>query len=269
MEFWAFLAIVFAFGLLWGSFLNVAIYRLPLTDAAGLRTRTPHTLWFLAWPPSFCPHCKTRIKPWHNVPLLSFSLLRGRGKCCGQPIGAAYPLVEASGGVIFLAAVLLTRNWLDAALAIAFLSLLFVNAVIDWRRLVLLDILTYALLWLGLLANVDARFALLPDAVLGAALGYAGLTAFGWAVSRLMGREALGGGDPKLLAALGAWLGWQALPMLLFLAAVLGIGFAVLRRFWRRRHIPFGPALALAGALMLFFGEEMMTLYWRFASPLP
>lgn len=269
MEHSVFLAVVFAFGLLWGSFLNVAIHRLPLMDLAGLRRRTPYRLRFLAWPPSFCPQCGARIKPWHNIPLLSFALLGGRGKCCGKRIGISYPLVELSGGVLCLAAVTFTRNWVDAAFAVAFLSLLFVNAVIDWRRLRLLDMLTFPLLWLGLLANVDARFALLPDAVLGAAVGYVGLLVFGWLFSRAMGRQALGGGDPKLLAAVGAWLGWQPLPLLLFLAGVLGIGFALLRRFWRRRRIPFGPALALAAALVLFFGDEMMVAYWRFIAPTP
>lgn len=264
---WFFIVVVFLFGLLWGSFLNVVIYRLPQIDIAGLRHRTPYRLRFLAFPLSFCPHCKAPIKPWHNIPLLSFLLLRGKSRCCRQPIGWSYPLVELSGGGIFLATLWFSTNWVDALFVAAFLSLLFVNAVIDWRRLYLLDVLTYPLLWLGLLANIDARFALLSDAVLGAVGGYVVLLLLSAALSGILGRRAVGMGDYKLVAALGAWLGWQALPMLIFLAALIGIALAVLRRFWRRRHIPFGPALSIAAALMLFFGGDIMLAYWRFISP--
>ena len=150
----------------------------------------------------------------------------------------------------------------DALLAIAFLSVLLVAAVIDLRRYYLLDILTMPLLWLGLLANVDSRFALLEDAVLGAAAGYLFLSTLSAVMSMVLKKRAMGGGDFKLTAALGAWLGWQMLPLLLFLAAVLGLFFAGWRylRRGRARFIPFGLTLSLAGALLLFWGHDLMII---------
>lgn len=263
---WTFIAAVFGLGLLWGSFLNVVIYRLPKIDVAGLRRRTPHRLRYLAYPLSFCPHCRTSIPPWYNIPLVSYLLLAGRSKCCRRQIGWRYPLVEVSGALIFLAALFFFGSTVNAVFVILFLSLLLVNAIIDWQRFYLLDVLNYPLLWLGLLANIDARFALLPAAVLGAACGYVVLALLAWFFSRIIGQRALGMGDAKLFAALGAWLGWQFMPMLLFLAAVLGVVLAVVRRLWRPRgrYVPFGPALAIAGGLMLFLGDDIMLIYWRF-----
>lgn len=263
---WFFWLVAGGFGLLWGSFLNVVIYRLPRIDIAGLRRNTPHTLSYLAWPLSFCPHCKKGIPPWYNIPLLSYLILGGSSKCCRQPISWLYPAIESCGALIVIAAFVAAAGWLDALLIIVFLSILLVNSVIDARRFYLLDILTYPLLWLGLLANIDARFALLPDAVIGAAGGYVVLAVFSGLFSRIIGRQAMGMGDYKLFAALGAWLGWPMLPMLLFLAALLGIAFSGLRTLVRGRgsRIPFGPSLSLAGALMLFFGDEIMLAYWKF-----
>ena len=263
---WVFLALAGGFGLLWGSFLNVVIYRLPQTAAAGLPGRGEHSLWYLAYPLSFCPHCKTPIAPWRNIPLLSYLLLAGRSHCCRQPISWRYPLTELAGALIFLLAFFAAATWLDFVLIVIFLSLLLVNAVIDWQRRYLLDILTYPLLWLGLLANIDARFALLPDSVLGAAGGYVALAFFAELFSRILKRRAMGMGDYKLFAALGAWLGWQPLPLLLFFAALTGLVMSAL--WWvlrfRSRYTPFGPALALAGALMLLAGDRIMLAYWQF-----
>lgn len=263
-----FLALWGGLGLIWGSFLNVVIYRLPKIDIAGLRRRTPHTLTYLALPLSFCPQCKARILPWHNIPLLSYLLLGAKGKCCGARISWVYPAVEIGGAAIFIAALLTFRGWIDTALAIAFLSVLLVTAAIDWQRYYLLDILSYPLLWLGLLANIDARFTLLPHAVLGAAAAYAGIALFTALFSRIIGRRAMGAGDYKLFAALGAWFGWQPLPILLFVAALTAIFFAMLRRLirGRGRHIPFGPGLAVAGASFILFGDDIMLAYWRFLS---
>lgn len=266
---WLFPAAAAGFGLLWGSFLNVAIHRLPRIDLAGLRRHTPHTLLYLAYPLSFCPRCEARIPPWHNIPLLSYLLLRGTSCCCGRRISAMYPAVEAAGALIALAALFFTGNPLNAVFAAVFLSILLVNAVIDWQRLYLLDILTYPLLWLGLVANIDARFALLPDAIYGAVGGYLSLALFAGAVSYIMRRRAMGMGDYKLFAALGAWLGWQALPLVLFIAALLGIALAAGRRLARGRggrQLPFGPCLSAAGALMLLFGDDIMLAYWQFIS---
>lgn len=262
-----FAALAGVLGLLWGSFLNVVIWRLPKTRIAGLRRNTPYTLSYLALPLSHCPACKTPIKPWHNVPLLSYALLGGRSRCCGRRISWMYPVVELGGvGIVWLALAFSGGEWMNALLIGAFLSLLLVNAAIDWRRFYLLDVLSYPLLWLGLLANIDARFALLSEAVLGAAGGYAALALFAAVLSRVVGRTAMGMGDFKLFAAIGAWVGWQALPWVLFIGAVLGVVFGMARQLarGRGRHIPFGPALAVAGALMLLCGDAIQTAYWEF-----
>lgn len=266
---WLFIVSGIFFGLLLGSFLNVVVYRLPQTSASGLRSDNAPSLLYLAWPPSFCPRCKTPIRPWNNIPLLSFLLLGGRASCCREKIDWRYPLMELFGVVIVFAAFLRYQNSLDAAFVVVFLSMALVMSAIDCRRFYLLDILTLPLLWLGLLANIDARFALLPDAVLGAAGGYVFLAALVALCSLAIGRPAMGGGDFKLFAALGAWLGWQMLPMLLFVAAILGVFVGAGRRFsrgrWRR--VPFGPCLAAAGTLMLFYGDEIMLMYWNFVHP--
>ena len=267
--------------MLLGSFLNVAVFRLPQTAASGIASRGK-SLWFLAWPGSHCPHCKAPIPPHYNIPILGFLLLRGRAKCCGKPISACYPLIEAGGGIIAAGCAWHFGGGADFALATAFLSALLVISVIDMRRYYILDALSLPLLWLGLLANADARFALLPDAVFGAAGGYAAMYLIAAAGAAAFRKTALGGGDFKLMAAFGAWLGWQPLPFLLFLASLLGIGYALAAHLMRRARrntsgaagkaarpfikarFCFAPALSLAAALMLFWGDEIMTAYWRF-----
>jgi leader peptidase (prepilin peptidase)/N-methyltransferase len=250
------------FGLLWGSFLNVVIYRLPRMQISGI-VRRGKPLAFLALPLSYCPHCEEGIKPYHNVPLISFLLLLGRAKCCGAPISIRYPLVEASGALI-AAGSLAHFGWnLDALLAGIFLSILLVAAVIDLQRYYLLDTLTLPLLWLGLLVNIDSRFTSLEEAVLGATGGYLLMFGLAAAASFMLKKTAMGGGDFKLMAALGAWLGWETLFVLLFLAALFGLLLAGMRYLARGRahRIPFGPALALAGAVMLFWGDKMILTY--------
>ena len=263
---WEFVAAALL-GLLWGSFLNVVIYRLPQTDAAELGAGRGRSLAFLAWPLSFCPKCGAPIPPWRNIPVLSYLLLRGRAPCCNARISARYPLGEMLGAATIVWPLAHFGFGVDMALAALFLSFLLVASAIDLQRRYLLDLLTLPLMWLGLLANIDARFAVLPDAVLGAAGGYLGLWALGVVFSFALRKRAIGEGDFKLLAALGAWLGWRDLPFLLFLASLLGVGFAalsfVLRRR-RRRWIPFGPFLSLAGALMLFYGDDLIFAYLDF-----
>ncbi|MGI9306691.1 MAG: prepilin peptidase [Gammaproteobacteria bacterium] len=278
-----FLAAAGLFGLLLGSFLNVAAHRLPQMEASGI-VRRGKPLSFLALPLSQCPHCATPIPPYYNIPLLSFIWLRGRTRCCQKPIGACYPLVEIGGALICLSAAAHFGKSLDFILAAVFLSTLLVASVIDMRKYYLLDVLTLPLLWFGLLVNLDARFALLPDAVLGAAGGYLGMRLLAGVSGAVFQQTALGGGDLKLTAALGAWLGWQSLPFLLFLACIIGLAFAPVmhglrylarrrvsgdkRGFFRsytKRRFCFGPALSLSGALMLFFGDDIIAAYWLFA----
>ncbi len=256
-----FFALCLIVGLVWGSFLNVAIYRLPLAEGAG---RNP--LAFLCLPLSYCPHCGAGLKARHLVPLFSYLFLRGESDCCRRKIGWRYPLVEAAGAGIVLASALGFGWGLDAALACAFLSALLVASAIDLARYRLPDTVTLPLLWLGLLANLDSRFALPQDALWGAAGGYLALLFFSEAAEFLLRKPALGRGDCKLFAAAGAWLGWQALPFVLFAAALLGLIFAGVRKIvrGRARLIPFGPCIAVAAAAMLFFGERLMTYYWLF-----
>lgn len=263
---WEFIA-AGVFGLLWGSFLNVVVYRLPQTDAADLGARRGRSLAFLAWPLSFCPRCGAPIPPWRNIPILSYLALGGKAPCCDSRISPRYPLGEILGAGTILWPLWHFGPGVDAALAAVFLSFLLVASAIDLQRRYLLDLLTLPLMWLGLLANIDSRFTLLPDAVLGAAGGYLGLWALGVVFSFVLRKKAIGEGDFKLLAALGAWLGWRDLPFLLFLASLLGVAAAaaafVLRRR-RRRWMPFGPFLSLAGALMLFYGDEIVFAYLDF-----
>ena len=259
-------AIIF-FGLLLGSFLNVVIYRLPQTDVAGLRRRPQWGISFLAWPNSFCPHCKTPIPPWRNIPIVSYLLMRARTACCQKPISLLYPIIECTGVAIVWLAFEHGKDWLEVVLISFFLSALLVNAVIDWRRYYLLDIISLPLLWLGLLANIDARFALLPDAVLGAAGGYLSLATLSLLFSVILRKRAVGGGDYKLLAAMGAWLGWQSLPAIVFIGSAFGLILTGIRWIHRRRRplrIPFGPGLAVAGALMLLYGDRLMIAYWQY-----
>ena len=254
-------------GLIWGSFLNVVIYRFPQTAAAGLRARGESTL-FLAWPSSFCPRCKSSIPLWRNIPLLSFLLQRGRCASCGASIGWRYPLVEACGGLIFLLCGARFGVSADGFLAVLFLSLLLCLAMIDFRKLFLPDAMTLSLLWLGLVANLDSRFAPLPDAVIGAAAGYVGLRLFAETTTWILRRPAMGGGDWKLLAAIGAWLGWEALPLVVFLggatAAIFGFWRRLRGRGKKRRILPFGPFLAAGGAIALFYGDDLLSAYFRF-----
>ena len=263
---WEFIA-AGAFGLLWGSFLNVVVYRLPQTDAADLGAGRGRSLAFLAWPPSFCPRCGASIPFWRNIPVLSYLLLLGRAPCCGARITFRYPLGEILGAGTVLWPMSHFGLGVDAALAAIFLSFLLVASAIDLQRRYLLDLLTLPLVWLGLLANVDSRFTLLPDAVLGAAGGYIGLWALGGIFSFVLRKKAIGEGDFKLVAALGAWLGWRDLPFLLFLASLLGVAAALaafVTRRRRRKWLPFGPFLSLSGALMLFYGDEIVFAYLDF-----
>lgn len=289
----SFIIIAGLFGLLLGSFFNVVAYRLPQMAASGI-VRYGKSFWFLSWPLSHCPHCKAPIPWYYNIPLLSFVWLRGRAHCCKKPIGACYPLIELGGGIITATAMWRFGPGLDFALAVIFLSVLLIVSVIDMRRYYILDILVLPLLWLGLLANLDARFALLPDAVLGAAGGYLGLRALAELSALAFKKNVMGGGDFKLMAALGAWLGWQPLPLVLFLASLIGLVYALIHYLLRRAgrifnndkisvtgrtteflrvfvkgRLYFGPALSLAGAIMLFWGDTLITAYWLYITGSP
>ncbi len=262
-------------GLLVGSFLNVVIHRLPLMmerdwrrDCAELAGEaeidSPVAAFNLMVPRSRCPHCQQPIAAWDNLPVLSWLLLAGRCRHCRASISVRYPLVELSAAVLgVVAAWHFGANpsalW-GAGLSWALLAL----AVIDLDTQLLPDDLTLPLLWAGLVANLFGYFVDLPTAVVGAMAGYLSLWVVYWGFKFATGKEGMGYGDFKLLAALGAWLGWQALPTLIVGAALVGavVGLALigLRRHERSKPLPFGPFLAAAGWINLIWGTPLRQL---------
>ncbi|WP_348762043.1 A24 family peptidase [uncultured Salinisphaera sp.] len=279
--------VVLALGLIalaLGSFINVVIVRLPrmmearwaaeLADATGDLHAAPVDAGLsLAFPGSHCPHCRTPIRYRHNLPLIGYLLLGGRCASCRARISPLYPLVELTS--LAVACVALARfGFTPAALAAYVLSAyLLVLAVIDARTQLLPDVLTLSLLWLGLLASVaggpgHTLTGVTPrDAILGAAAGYGILWAVFQGFAALTGKHGMGYGDFKLLAALGAWLGWQALPMVVIIASTGGalVGGALLAtgRMQRDTPMPFGPWLAVAGWLVLIAGDTIGAVYLR------
>ena len=265
-------------GLIVGSFLNVVIHRLPrmleaqwaaqAAEFTGnpIEEKPAFNLWV---PASRCPACGTPIRIRHNIPLISYLFLRGRCAHCAQPISARYPLVEALTGLLsWWVAAHFGWGWQGAS-ALALVWTLIAAAVIDAETTLLPDTLTLPLLWAGLLLNLHGVFAPLPEAVIGAGAGYLSLWSIYWAFKLVTGREGMGYGDFKLLAALGAWMGWKMLlPIMLMSSltgAVAGIGLILLARRGRHVPIPFGPYLAVAGFFALLYGPAIAG---RFGLPL-
>lgn len=263
-------------GLVIGSFLNVVIHRVPRMLEQVWRqsaleilhpeqaSETASRVESLAWPGSACPQCGHRLRAWENIPLLSFLWLRGACSQCTARISWQYPLVEGLTALLFVLALWHFGPNLTGLFALGFLAMLVALAGIDARTTLLPDSLTLPLLWAGLLANSLGLFTDLQSAVIGAMAGYLVLWTLYHVFRLLTGREGMGYGDFKLLAALGAWLGWQALPAVLVLAAGVGtiVGIVLILRGRRRETpIPFGPYLAAAGALALFAHEFAVGLY--------
>ncbi len=261
-------------GLAVGSFLNVVIHRMPImmraewaADCAELEGReAPQAPPFnLVRPRSRCPQCGTAIKAWHNVPVASWVLLGGKCAACRAPIPVRYPMVEILTGLVSaLVAWRLGYGWpLVAGLAFAWTAI--ACAFIDYDTQLLPDRLTLPLLWLGLLVNVGGTFVDLRSAVLGAAAGYLLLWSVYWGFRLLAGKEGMGYGDFKFLAAIGAWTGWQALPLALLVSAgagaVVGIAMMVLTRRGREVRMPFGPWLAVGGIVCLLWGRAAVIAY--------
>jgi leader peptidase (prepilin peptidase)/N-methyltransferase len=236
--------IALAGGLVIGSFINVVIHRGPslwgLVDGEARGN--------LARPSSYCPACKAPIPASGLIPILSFLLQRGRCRNCAAPISPRYPIVEAMGGFVALAAVA-AFGWTFAALAIAVLGFaLLALAVIDLETGYLPDAITLPLIAAGLGANAFALLVPFTDALFGAVAGYAALQGVALAYKRLRGREGLGEGDAKLLAAIGAFGGWAILPFVVFVAALATLTVAVLgRKTALDQPVPFGPGLCAAG----------------------
>ena len=258
------------FGLLIGSFLNVVVYRLPVMAQRELDNyiaheagkELPHQDRFnLMVPRSACPHCGHRITALENIPIVSWLFLRGKCSSCKAPISARYPVVEAVTGL--LSAVLVWKlgsGWLGLA-GLVFTYFLIAMTLIDYDTKTLPDDLTYPLLWLGLLINLNGTIVPLRDAVIGAMAGYVSLWAVYWLFKLVTGKEGMGYGDFKLLAALGAWMGWAMLPTIIILSsvvgAIVGISLIVFARRDRNNPIPFGPYLAAAGMIALLYGTPL------------
>jgi leader peptidase (prepilin peptidase)/N-methyltransferase len=267
------------FGLLVGSFLNVVIHRIPkmmeatwrqeareLLDQPAPKGEEEPPIFNLVTPGSHCPHCNHRIRWYENVPVVSWALLKGRCSGCKAAISKRYPIIELLTGLV--AGLCAWRfgydPWLIFMLYGSFTLLAL--AVIDLDTTLLPDDLTYPLLWAGLLASVlGVSPVSLPDAVIGAMAGYLALWSLYWVFKLLTGKEGMGYGDFKLLAALGAWLGWQYLPVVVLLSSVVGLVFAVSMMasgsVKRDQGIPFGPYLAIAGWIALLWGEVIVSSY--------
>lgn len=269
-----FAGLVFVFGLLIGSFLNVVIHRLPKmmeaewqAQCAELRGEpAPEMPRYNLWTPrSACPHCGHAITALENIPVLSWLWLRGRCVGCGAPIGARYPLVELLTAALSAAVAWKWGASIETTGALLLVWTLVALAFIDLDTTLLPDSLTLPLVWLGLLFNLGGHFASLSDAVIGAMAGYLVLWSVYWLFRLVTGKEGMGFGDFKLLAALGAWLGWQLLPVTILLSSVVGaavgIAMILLVKHDRRVPIPFGPYLAGGGVVALFFGADLTRVY--------
>ncbi|MDR2710007.1 MAG: A24 family peptidase [Burkholderiales bacterium] len=265
-------------GLCVGSFLNVVIHRLPkmlqrawdeqcaeLHDEPSPEKAAPYNLIV---PRSACPTCEHQITALENIPLVSWLFLRGKCSQCGARISIRYPLVELLGGLLAgLAFCFFGPSW-QALTACALLWTLLALTFIDADTQLLPDDLTLPLLWGGLLVNLFGVFTTLPHAVIGAVAGYLSLWLVYWAFKLLRNKEGMGYGDFKLLAALGAWLGWPMLIPIVLLSslvgALTGLGLALFRGRDHHVPMPFGPFLAVAGAVALFFGSAIA--HWLYPS---
>ena len=261
-------------GLCVGSFLNVVIHRLPKMLDRGWRAQCAELrgeelpdepAYNLIVPRSACPACGHAITALENIPVVSWLALGGKCSACKSRISIRYPIVEILGGLLAVAAIVAFGVTAKGVAACVFLWTLLALTMIDADTQLLPDDLTLPLVWAGLVVNLWGLFTPLASAVIGAVAGYLALWTIYWLFRLIRGKEGMGYGDFKLLAALGAWLGWKMLPLIVLLSSVVGalIGLALIA-FKGRDHdlpIPFGPFLAIAGAIALFFGPSLVKLY--------
>ncbi len=274
MEPVAYTTLAAVLGLMVGSFLNVVIHRLPkmmergwMAECAELRGEPPPQTekLTLATPCSRCPHCGHGITAVENIPLLSYLFLRGRCHACHARISPRYPFVEALSSLLSGYAVWrFGASWTSVG-ALLFIWGMIALTFIDFDTQLLPDSITLPLVWMGLLLNLDGTYVDLKSAVIGAVAGYLSLWAVYWAFKLATGKEGMGYGDFKLLAAVGAWLGWQMLPLTILassmVGAVVGITLIVFARHGRNIPIPFGPYLAAAAVIALFWGKPLTQQY--------
>jgi leader peptidase (prepilin peptidase)/N-methyltransferase len=261
-------------GLAVGSFLNVVIHRLPRmmeadwrAQCAELDGKTPDTggAYNLFVPASHCPACRTPLRIRDNLPLISYLRLGGKCAACGARISPRYPIVEALTALLSAWIAVHFGLGVQGLLALLFVWALIALTFIDADTTLLPDSVTLPLLWLGLLANTVGTFAPLRDAVIGAVAGYLILWSIYWLFKLATGKEGMGYGDFKLLAALGAWFGWKMLLPIILLSSVvgalIGIVLMILARRGRDIPIPFGPYLAAAGFIALLYGRELVARF--------
>jgi leader peptidase (prepilin peptidase)/N-methyltransferase len=276
-----FLSVVFIVSLMVGSFLNVVIYRLPVmmerewqqmyqdyfhpNDASSKVSET----FNLVKPDSTCPKCQHKIRAWENIPVLSWLFLRGKCSQCKNPISFRYPAVEL---LTAIASTIIAWHFgygLAGAMAVILTWSLMALIFIDIDKMLLPDQITLPLLWLGLILSVFNIFVPAQDAIIGAVAGYLSLWSVYWLFKLATGKEGMGYGDFKLLAALGAWIGWQHLAIIILLSsivgAIIGLSYLVVRGKDKGSHIPFGPYLAIAGWLTLILGQDIADFYWQWA----
>ncbi|OWJ94159.1 prepilin peptidase [Pseudomonas sp. A46] len=275
----AFVFCALLLGLLVGSFLNVVIHRLPkmmlrdwqeqAREALELPAEPKGPVFNLVLPNSRCPHCQHEIRVWENIPVVSYLALGGKCSACKAPISTRYPLVELACGL--LSAYLAWHfgfSWQTGAFLVLTWGLLAMS-MIDVDHQLLPDALVLPLLWLGLILNSQGLFVSLEDALWGAVAGYLSLWSVYWVFKLVTGKEGMGHGDFKLLAMLGAWGGWQVLPLTILLSslvgAILGVIMLRLRNQDTATPIPFGPYLAIAGWIALLWGDQITATYLQFA----
>lgn len=270
-------ATIAVLGLLVGSFLNVVIYRLPVIleriwarqcreqlaiESSVTGGQQPYNL---VRPGSTCPACGHRIRAWENVPVLSYLYLQGRCSSCGTRISPRYPLVELTTAVLSVTTVIHFGFTPQAAAALGFTWTIIPLCMIDYDHQLLPDSITLPLLWAGLFLSLGGIFVDSHDAIIGALAGYLSLWFVYHAFRLITGKEGMGYGDFKLLAAIGAWTGWQALPVVILFSslvgAVTGILLILLKGRDRSQPMPFGPFLAAAGWITLLWGQDLIDLY--------
>lgn len=278
-----FAIVAFVFALLVGSFLNVVIYRLPIMMYREWHEQCqelqesetpdlPEQPFNLVVPRSACPNCGTKISAWQNVPVISFLLLRGRCAGCKQKISARYPLVELLTAVLAAVCALRMGFGIEALFAIGLTFTLVAISLIDYDHQLIPDSIVIPLVWVGLAMSlfhdqVDGEYLFVSpvDSIIGAIAGYLSLWSVYKVFKLLTGKEGMGYGDFKLLAALGAWLGWQSLHLVILLSAVVGAVFGIAMIVFRGRDrtlpIPFGPYLAAAGWVAMLWGEQIWNAY--------
>lgn len=261
-------------GLLVGSFINVLVYRLPIMlerqwqreaqEVLGLPT-TQHARFDLCLPASRCPHCAHRIRAWENIPVISYLALGGRCSSCKNRISLRYPVVEVASALLSLVVAWRFGASVEALLALPLTWCLLALSLIDADHQLLPDVLVLPTMWLGLIVNAFGIHVPLADALWGAVAGYLSLWTVYWVFRLVTGKEGMGYGDFKLMALIGAWGGWQVLPLTLLLSSVVGalVGLCLLRfrRYALGTAIPFGPYLAIAGWIAVLWGDEIYASY--------